>query len=157
MLNASRSIVVRNRYESSMSKFRSYPLVSPEKLFFPLCIKMSWYGADLGRQTAITRDNVNVDIDSVIYFQITSQGDIFIASPLLLMCLHSDPYRSAFGITDLHQALTERAQTTLRHVVGARTVQSVVVEREAIALEIDSILSEIGDKWGVSIEGILIK
>jgi hypothetical protein len=33
----------------------------------------------------------------------------------------------------------------------------VVVEREAIALEIDSILSEIGDKWGVSIEGVLIK
>lgn len=68
-----------------------------------------------------------------------------------------DPYRAAFGITDLRQALVERAQTTLRHVVGARTVQSVVVERETIALEIDSILSEVGDKWGVSIEGILIK
>ncbi|KAF9516787.1 hypothetical protein BS47DRAFT_1340421 [Hydnum rufescens UP504] len=93
----------------------------------------------IGRQTVITRDNVNVDIDSVIYFQVTN------------------PYRAAFGITNLHQALIERAQTTLRHVVGARTVQSVVVEREAIALEIDSILSEIGDKWGVSIEGILIK
>lgn len=93
----------------------------------------------IGRQTVITRDNVNVDIDSVIYFQITN------------------PYRAAFGITDLRQALVERAQTTLRHVVGARTVQSVVVERETIALEIDSILSEVGDKWGVSIEGILIK
>ncbi|KAF8333575.1 uncharacterized protein EI90DRAFT_3145226 [Cantharellus anzutake] len=93
----------------------------------------------IGRQTVITRDNVNVDIDSVIYFQITN------------------PYRAAFGITDLRQALVERAQTTLRHVVGARTVQSVVVEREAIALEIDSILSEIGDRWGVTIEGILIK
>lgn len=68
-----------------------------------------------------------------------------------------DPYRAAFGITDLRQALVERAQTTLRHVVGARTVQSVVVERETIALEIDSILSEVGDKWGVSIEGVLIK
>lgn len=68
-----------------------------------------------------------------------------------------DPYRAAFGIADLRQALVERAQTTLRHVVGARTVQSVVVERETIALEIDSILSEVCDKWGVSIEGILIK
>jgi len=93
----------------------------------------------IGRQIAITRDNVNVDIDSVIYFQITN------------------PYRAAYGIADLRQALMERAQTTLRHVVGARTVQTVVVEREAIALEIDSILSELGDKWGVSIEGILIK
>lgn len=93
----------------------------------------------IGRQTVITRDNVNVEIDSVIYFQITS------------------PYRAAFGITDLRQALVERAQTTLRHVVGARAVQSVVTEREAIAFEIAEIVGDVADKWGVSIESILIK
>jgi len=93
----------------------------------------------IGRQTVITRDNVNVEIDSVIYFQITN------------------PYRAAFGITDLRQALTERAQTTLRHVVGARAVQSVVTEREAIAFEIAEIVGDVADKWGVAIEGILIK
>lgn len=93
----------------------------------------------IGRQTVITRDNVNVEIDSVIYFQITS------------------PYRAAFGITDLRQALIERAQTTLRHVVGARNVQSVVTEREAIAFEIAEIVGDVADKWGVAIEGILIK
>jgi len=93
----------------------------------------------IGRQTVITRDNVNVEIDSVIYFQI------------------NNPYRAAFGISDLRQALTERAQTTLRHVVGARAVQSVVTEREAIAFEIAEIVGDVADKWGVSIEGILIK
>jgi regulator of protease activity HflC (stomatin/prohibitin superfamily) len=93
----------------------------------------------IGRQTVITRDNVNVEIDSVIYFQITN------------------PYRAAFGITDLRQALIERAQTTLRHVVGARAVQSVVTEREAIAFEIAEIVGDVADKWGVAIEGILIK
>ncbi|KAH8801879.1 hypothetical protein DL96DRAFT_1719079 [Flagelloscypha sp. PMI_526] len=93
----------------------------------------------IGRQTVMTRDNVTVDIDSVIYFQIVN------------------PYRAAYNITDLRQALTERAQTTLRHVVGARAVQSVVTEREAIAFEIAEILSDVSDKWGVAIEGILIK
>ncbi|KAG8875348.1 hypothetical protein FRB97_005186, partial [Tulasnella sp. 331] len=93
----------------------------------------------IGKQTVITRDNVNVEIDSVIYFQITN------------------PYRAAFGISDLRQALTERAQTTLRHVVGARAVQSVVTERDAIALEIEEIVADVADKWGVAIEGILIK
>ncbi|KAF9238784.1 hypothetical protein BU15DRAFT_88231 [Melanogaster broomeanus] len=96
----------------------------------------------IGRQTVITRDNVNVEMqnsDSVIYFQITN------------------PYRAAFGITDLRQALIERAQTTLRHVVGARAVQSVVTEREAIAFEIAEIVGDVADKWGVAIEGILIK
>jgi len=57
----------------------------------------------------------------------------------------------------LRQALVERAQTTLRHVVGARAVQSVVTEREAIAYEIAEIVGDIADKWGVAIEGILIK
>jgi erythrocyte band 7 integral membrane protein len=112
----------------------------------------------IGRQKVITRDNVDVEMyvlsvlierrvqptfcaasDSVIYFQITN------------------PYRAAFGITDLRQALVERAQTTLRHVVGARAVQSVVTEREAIAFEIAEIVGDIADKWGVAIEGILIK
>ncbi|KAI0251344.1 hypothetical protein BJV78DRAFT_1212651 [Lactifluus subvellereus] len=93
----------------------------------------------IGRQTVITRDNVNVEIDSVIYYQI------------------ANPYRAAFGISNLPQALTERAQTTLRHVVGARAVQSVVTEREAIAFEIAEIVGDVADKWGVAIEGILIK
>jgi len=95
--------------------------------------------AMIGRQTVITRDNVNVEIDSVIYYQITN------------------PYRAAFGIQDLRQALIERAQTTLRHVVGARAVQSVVTERDAIALEIEEIVGDVADKWGVAVEGILIK
>lgn len=69
----------------------------------------------------------------------------------------TNPYRAAFGITDLRQALMERAQTTLRHVVGARAVQSVVTERDAIALEIEEIVGDVADKWGVAIEGILIK
>ena len=49
------------------------------------------------------------------------------------------------GISDLRQALTERAQTTLRHVVGARAVQSVVTEREAIAFEIAEIVGDVAD------------
>jgi regulator of protease activity HflC (stomatin/prohibitin superfamily) len=75
------------------------------------------------------------------------------------------------GISDLRQALIERAQTTLRHVVGARAVQSVVTEREAIAFEIAEIVGDVADvsdalspllfltlttlvvqKWGVAIE-----
>ncbi|KAJ7630143.1 hypothetical protein B0H17DRAFT_1109263 [Mycena rosella] len=93
----------------------------------------------IGRQSVITRDSVNVEIDSVICFQICN------------------PYRSAFGITDLRQALIERAQTTLRHVLCARAVQSVVTEREAIAFEIAEIVGDVADKWGVAIEGILIE
>ena len=88
---------------------------------------------------SLTSPSYPAHSDSVIYFQITN------------------PYRAAFGISDLRQALVERAQTTLRHVVGARAVQSVVTEREAIAFEIAEIVGDVADKWGVAIEGILIK
>ncbi|KAH9977845.1 hypothetical protein BGW80DRAFT_1284461 [Lactifluus volemus] len=59
--------------------------------------------------------------------------------------------------TSTWKCLIERAMTTLRHVVGARAVQSVVTEREAIAFEIAEIVGDVADKWGVAIEGILIK
>ncbi|KAH8927393.1 hypothetical protein BT69DRAFT_1294158 [Atractiella rhizophila] len=95
--------------------------------------------ANIPRQTVMTRDNVNLEVDSVIYYHIIN------------------PYKAAFGIADVRLALIERAQTTLRHVVGSRVLQSVVTEREAIAMEIEEIVEPISEKWGVSIESILIK
>ena len=76
---------------------------------------------------SLSQELTFLDSDSVIYFQIVN------------------PYRAAFGISDLRQALVERAQTTLRHVVGARAVQSVVTEREAIAFEIAEIVGDVAD------------
>jgi len=128
---------------SRFGKF--YKAVDPGLAFVNVCseslriVDVKIQISPIGRQMVITRDNVNVEIDSVIYFQIVN------------------PYRAAFGISDLRQALIERAQTTLRHVVGARAVQSVVTEREAIAFEIAEIVGDVADKWGVAIEGILIK
>lgn len=91
------------------------------------------------RQTALSKDNVNIEIDSVIYWHVTN------------------PYKAAFGISDVRQALIERAQTTLRSVIGSRTLQSVVVERETIALEIEEVLESVSEKWGIQVESILIK
>jgi len=91
------------------------------------------------RQTVMTKDNVNVQIDSVIYWHVTN------------------PYKAAFGISDVRIALVERAQTTLRQVVGARPLQSVITEREAIANEIEEIVEAISEKWGVAVESILVK
>jgi len=91
------------------------------------------------RQTVMTRDNVNVQIDSVLYWHVVN------------------PYKSAFGITDVRLALVERAQTTLRQVVGARVLQNILTEREAVAIEIEQIVEAVSAKWGVSVESILIK
>ncbi|KAI8092704.1 stomatin family protein [Halteromyces radiatus] len=91
------------------------------------------------KQIIMTKDNVNVQIDSVLYWSIV------------------DPYQSAFGVSDVHRALIERTQTTLRHVLGAKVLQDCIENREAIAMEIQNVTAPIAKQWGVKIESILIK
>ncbi|SDA05605.1 BZ3501_MvSof-1269-A2-R1_Chr5-2g07558 [Microbotryum saponariae] len=91
------------------------------------------------RQNVTTRDNVSVDLDSVMFYHIVS------------------PFRAVFGIADVRNALMERAQTTLRHVIGSRTLQSLLTDREAVASEIESIVEGVAEAWGVKVESILIK
>ena len=71
----------------------------------------------------MTKDNVSLYLTSVLYYRITS------------------PHKAAFGISNIRQALVERTQTTLRHVIGARVLQDVIERRE--------------DRWYVGIGGFL--
>lgn len=87
----------------------------------------------------MTKDNVNVHITSVIYYHITS------------------PHKAAFGISNIRQALIERTQTTLRHVIGARVLQDVIERREEIAQSIREIIEDTAAGWGVQVESMLIK
>ena len=87
----------------------------------------------------MTKDNVNLQLTSVIYYHITS------------------PHKAAFGISNIRQALVERTQTTLRHVVGARVLQDVIERREEIAQSIGEIIEDVASGWGVQVESMLIK
>ncbi|GAW14831.1 hypothetical protein EKO27_g5645 [Xylaria grammica] len=95
--------------------------------------------AEVPRQVCMTKDNVTVDLTSVIYYHVTQ------------------PHKVAFGITNVKQALIERTQTTLRHVVGARVLQDVIERREEIAQSIGEIIEDVASGWGVQVESMLIK
>jgi len=94
---------------------------------------------EVPRQVCMTKDNVTLNLTSVIYYHITS------------------PHKAAFGISNIRQALVERTQTTLRHVVGARVLQDVIERREEIAQSIGEIIEEVASGWGVQVESMLIK
>ncbi|KAK3051325.1 hypothetical protein LTR09_007348 [Extremus antarcticus] len=94
---------------------------------------------EVPKQVCMTKDNVNVHLTSVIYYRITS------------------PHKAAFGISNLRQALVERTQTTLRHVIGARVLQDVIERREELAQEIREIIEETATGWGAEVESMLIK
>lgn len=94
---------------------------------------------EVPQQVCMTKDNVTVQLTSVIYYHITS------------------PDKAAFGISNVRQALIERTQTTLRHVVGARVLQDVIERREEIAASISEIIEDVATGWGVRVESMLIK
>lgn len=94
---------------------------------------------EVPKQTCMTKDNVTLHLTSVIYYHITS------------------PHKAAFGISNIRQALVERTQTTLRHVVGARVLQDVIERREEIAQSIGEIIEDVASGWGVQVESMLIK
>jgi len=94
---------------------------------------------EIPHQFIMTKDNVYVQIESVIYWHVIN------------------PYQAVFGISDVRKALSERTQTTLRHILGTRVLQDCIENREAIAFEIKEIIDEPASNWGVKVESILIK
>jgi regulator of protease activity HflC (stomatin/prohibitin superfamily) len=100
-------------------------------------VKISF--VEVPKQTCITKDNVSVHLTSVIYYHIVA------------------PHKAAFGIGNVRQALVERTQTTLRHVVGARILQDVIERREEVAASIGEIIEDVAAGWGVAVESMLIK
>ncbi|KAI9203685.1 uncharacterized protein BJ171DRAFT_425207 [Polychytrium aggregatum] len=94
---------------------------------------------DIPRQIVMTKDNVGLQIDSVLYWHIV------------------DPYCAAFMVSNVQRALIERTQTTLRHIIGTRSLQDCIEHRDTISHEIQQIISEPAQSWGVKIESILIK
>lgn len=95
--------------------------------------------AEVPQQTCMTKDNVTLHLTSVIYYHIVA------------------PHKAAFGISNVRQALIERTQTTLRHVLGARILQDVIERREEIAQSIGEIIEDVAAGWGVQVESMLIK
>lgn len=94
---------------------------------------------EIPAQKCFTKDNVSVIITSVVYYNII------------------DPPKAIYSIADIHEAIIERTQTTLRDVIGGRSLQDVVEKREEIAESIEHIIAKTAFDWGVNIESILIK
>jgi len=89
------------------------------------------------RQTVQTKDNVSVEVDSVICWH----GEATLPPDPVVHILIQQSYRLIVGINDVRLALVERAQTTLRQVVGGRVLQSVISDREGLAQEVAEIVS----------------
>ena len=94
---------------------------------------------DFNPQPVITKDNVTMLIDSVIYYQI------------------NDPYKAVYEISNLVMAIEKLTVTTLRNVIGDLTLDETLVSRGKINSELQKILDEATDKWGVKVNRVELK
>lgn len=91
---------------------------------------------DVQPQRVITRDNVSVEVDAVIYAQVT------------------DPVRSKYEIANYIVAATKLAQTNLRNVVGEMDLDTSLGSRDEVNLQLRDVLDKATDKWGVRVNRV---
>jgi len=88
---------------------------------------------DVPSQVCITRDNTQLTVDGILYFQVT------------------DPMRASYGSSNYIVAITQLAQTTLRSVIGRMELDKTFEEREQINASVVLALDEAASNWGVKV------
>ncbi len=94
---------------------------------------------DVPEQEAITKDNISVKINAVVYFKLF------------------DASKAIIEIENYYFAVGQIAQTTMRNIVGTVTLDQLLSGRETISNEIQSIVDEATDPWGVKVENVELK
>ena len=95
--------------------------------------------ADFAPQPVITRDNVTMQIDTVIYFQIT------------------DPKLYAYGVENPMSAIENLTATTLRNIIGDMDLEQSLTSRDTINSRMRAVLDEATDPWGIKVNRVELK
>lgn len=94
---------------------------------------------DVPSQDVITKDNVSVKINAVVYFRVM------------------DPVKAVIEVEDYMFATSQLAQTTLRSVCGSVELDEILTHREKINVQIQEILDEHTDPWGIKVTNVEVK
>ena len=94
---------------------------------------------DVPEQEAITKDNVSVKINAVIYYKVF------------------DASKAVLAVENFYYAVSQLAQTTMRNAVGAVTLDELLSSREKISGEICQIIDTATDPWGIKVENVELK
>jgi len=94
---------------------------------------------DVPPQDVISRDNVSVNVNAVVYFRVV------------------DPQKAIINVEHFYEATSQLAQTTLRSVLGQHELDEMLAEREKLNDDIRSILDAQTDAWGIKVANVEIK
>ena len=102
-------------------------------------VDMRVKAVDVPRQESITRDNVTVQIDAVIYYRVR------------------DAQRAILEVEQYMYAVQQLAQTTMRNIVGEVDLDALLSERERISTQIREVIDEATDPWGIAVQSVELK
>lgn len=94
---------------------------------------------DVPSQDVISRDNVSVKVNAVVYFRVV------------------EPDKAIIQVENYYEAISQLAQTTLRSVLGQHELDEMLAEREKLNADIQTILDEQTNAWGVKVANVEIK
>jgi len=94
---------------------------------------------DVPSQDVISRDNVSVNVNAVVYFRVI------------------DPEKSIIQVENFYEATSQLAQTTLRSVLGQHELDEMLAERERLNTDIQNVLDLQTDAWGIKVSNVEIK
>jgi regulator of protease activity HflC (stomatin/prohibitin superfamily) len=100
----------------------------------PIDLRQTVY--DFPRQSVITKDNVVIELNALLYFQIT------------------DPVKAVYEIANLPHAIEKLTQTTLRNVIGELDLDETLSSRDTINTKLRAILDDASEKWGVKVNRV---
>lgn len=121
--------VVWSKYEGDSKRY--YRVVN---IVSRIDLRESVY--DFPKQNVITKDNVTMEINALLYYQIT------------------DPKAAIYEVENLPEAIEKLTQTTLRNVIGSMDLDESLVSRDKVNTKLRLILDEATDKWGVKVNRV---
>ena len=91
---------------------------------------------DFDRQNVITKDNIQMQINALLYFQIV------------------DPFKAVYEINNLPNAIEKLTQTTLRNIIGELELDQTLTSRDTINTKLRAVLDDATNKWGVKVNRV---
>ena len=91
---------------------------------------------DFPKQNVITKDNVQTEINALLYFQIV------------------DPFKAVYEINNLPNAIEKLTQTTLRNIIGELELDETLTSRDTINTKLRSVLDDATNKWGIKVNRV---
>jgi len=128
-MEATRSVIWSYVTQMESKKYYRY-----SRQFFRIDLRESVY--DFPKQNVITKDNVTMEINALLYYQIT------------------DPRAAVYEVSNLPEAIEKLTQTTLRNVIGSMDLDQSLTSRDEINEKLRIILDEATDKWGVKVNRV---